>query len=259
MIFTAGTITNSIKLATLENKWQQKKDSGNVLSKEEVNKRVNWTQEEWLKHDFEEQAARVRETSKKTKIDNKIMSGGTLTPEEEKYLEQKDPAALQKYRQTKREKKEYEEKLRNCKSKDEVERLKTETLGGYLSSFKKIENNPYIPISEKLAKAQEMLAKTRNILDAEMKFKQSAEYLSLPTEAEERTENRSENREIEEDESLEDMEKTNNENIGEELTEEVMIENTYNRIKLNADLEFETKNIKQIDEKRAGQKVDFSV
>jgi hypothetical protein len=190
----SGTVTNTVQQQIMNNKWQQKKNSGEILSKEERNERANWTQEEWLKHDIEEQAAANRETSKKTDIDNKIMYGGTLTPDEEQYLEQNDPSALQKYKQIKEEKKAYEEKLKNCKTKDEVQRVKTETMGEYLSSMKKVENDPCIPKSEKLAKAQELLAKTRNIEKAEIKFMASTKYQNLPTEAEE-AEERSEERE----------------------------------------------------------------
>lgn len=179
-----GTIYNTLRLQTLDQKWQQKKDSGNVLSRKEINERENWTQADWMKHDFEEQLARNREAGKKTELSNKIMSGETLTPEEEEYLEKNDPQTLQRYRQTKAEKKSYEKKLRSCKTKEEVQRLKTNTLSGYLTAFKKIENDPYIPLSEKLAKAQEMLGKTKNIEAAERKFMTTARYRELPTEQE---------------------------------------------------------------------------
>jgi hypothetical protein len=201
MMLISGTITNTVQLQMMNSKWQQKKESGDVLSKEERNERANWTQEEWLKHDIQEQAAQNRETSQQTDIDNKIMYGGTLTPEEEQYLEKNNPSALQKYKEIKAEKKSYEEKLKTCKTKDEVQQLKTETLGGYLSSMKKVENDPYIPLSEKLAKAQELLAKTRNIEKAELKFMASAKYKDLPTE-EEKAEERSEEREAVSDQVL---------------------------------------------------------
>lgn len=179
-----GTIYNTLRLQTLDQKWQQKKDSGNVLSRKEINERENWTQADWMKHDFEEQLARNREAGKKTGLSNKIMSGETLTPEEEEYLENNDPQTLQRYRQTKAEKKSYEKKLRSCKTREEVQRLKTNTLSGYLTAFKKIENDPYIPLSEKLAKAQEMLGKSKNIEAAERKFMTTARYRELPTEQE---------------------------------------------------------------------------
>ena len=114
-----GTIYNTLRLQTLDQKWQQKKDSGNVLSRKEINERENWTQADWMKHDFEEQLARNREAGKKTELSNKIMSGETLTPEEEEYLENNDPQTLQRYRQTKAEKKSYEKKLRSCKTREE--------------------------------------------------------------------------------------------------------------------------------------------
>jgi hypothetical protein len=217
MILISGTISNAVQLQTLNNKWQQKKESGDVLSKEERNERANWTQEDWLKHDLEEQAAQNRESSKKTELDNKILAGGSLTPEEEKYLEQNDPAKLQKYKEIQAEKKAYEEKLKRCKTKDEVQRLKTQTMGEYLASMKKTENDPYIPKSAKLAKAQELLAKTRNAQKVEMKFMQSLEYQKLPTE-EEKAEERSKERELDEEQNVENLEKAvdNNEEMIEE-------------------------------------------
>jgi hypothetical protein len=219
MILISGTVANAVKLQTLNSKWQQKKESGNVLSKEERNERENWTQEDWLKNNYEEQAAQNREASKKTDIDNKILGGGTLTPEEEKYLEQEDPAKLQKYKQIKAEKKAYEEKLKNCKTKDEVQRLKTQTMGEYAAAMKKVENDPCIPMSEKLAKAEEMLAKTRNVQEVEQKFMESQEYAALPTEAEE-AEKRSQERELENEEIAENIEEAVSDTDNEEITKE---------------------------------------
>jgi hypothetical protein len=210
VMLISGTVSNTVQLQMMNSKWQQKKESGDVLSKEERNERANWTQEDWLKHDIQEQAAENRETSQQTDIDNKIMYGGTLTPEEEQYLEKNNPSALQKYKEIKAEKKSYEDKLEHCKTKDEVQKLKTETLGGYLSSMKKTENDPYIPLSEKLAKAQELLAKTRNIEKVEIKFMASAKYESLPTEAEEAEERSEEREDVSEQELAEQMEAADN-------------------------------------------------
>jgi uncharacterized Zn finger protein len=76
--------------------------------------------------------------------------------------------------------------------------------------MKKTENDPYIPLSEKLAKAQELLAKTRNIEKAELKFMASAKYISLPTEAEEAEERSEEREEISEQNLSEQMEAADN-------------------------------------------------
>jgi hypothetical protein len=258
----AGTVASTVKLLTLNSKWQAKKDSGEVLSKEEGNERANWTENDWLKHNFQEQIEQNREASKNSDIRNKIMYGGTITPEEEKYLEQNDPSMLQKYKQIKEEKKAYEEKLKNCKTKDDVQKLKTLTLGEYAASLKKVENDTCIPLSEKLAKAQETLAKTRSLQKVELKFMKTAEYANLPTEAEE-AEERSEERSIENervivkiDDSIkenpetadnegEETEILNQEDIGEIKTEDDKflqeIENTFQRIQLNATLEEQSK------------------
>lgn len=193
----SGTVKNAVQLQALNGKWQQKKESGK-LTKEERNARENWTQEDYIIQDIKDQAEQNRKVEHDTKIDNKIMAGGTLTPDEEKYLEQNNPEALKKYKEIKAEKKSYEEKLRKCKTKDEVERVKMNTMGEYATSLKKVVNDPLIPKSEKLAKAQEMLAKTNNVQDVHISFVNSPEYEELPTEGEEAVE-RSEERQAQYD------------------------------------------------------------
>ena len=39
----------------LNNKWMQKKESGNVLSKQELNERSTWTSEQFMIADFQDQ------------------------------------------------------------------------------------------------------------------------------------------------------------------------------------------------------------
>lgn len=187
MQMISGTVKNAVRLQVLNNKWQQKKDSGQ-LTKDERNARENWTREDYLIQDIKEQAEQNRKAEHDTRIDNKIMAGGTLTPDEEKYLEQNNPEALKKYKEIKAEKKLYEEKLKKCRTKDEVERLKLNTMGEYASALKKVVNDPLIPKSEKLAKAQEMLAKTNNVQNVHISFVNSAEYEELPAEGEEAVE-----------------------------------------------------------------------
>ena len=212
-----------------------------MLSRKEINERENWTQADWMKHDFEEQLARNREAGKKTELSNKIMSGETLTPEEEEYLENNDPQTLQRYRQTKAEKKSYEKKLRSCKTREEVQRLKTNTLSGYLTAFKKIENDPNIPLSEKLAKAQEMLGKSKNIEVAERKFMTTARYRELPTEQELREAVQQENTKEEQpaEKSTETPEEKQTEQPAEKSAENtdwsIEIQETYDKIKKQAE------------------------
>ncbi len=284
MIPISGTITNAVKYQVMNSKWQQKKDSGHVLSKEERNERENWTEEDYLIADFEEQAAQNREASKNTEIKNKIMSGAALTQEEIEYLEKNNPEDLKKYREIKAERKAYEDKLKKCRTKDEVERVKTETMGEYMSSLKSVVNNPNIPKGAKLAKAQEMLAKTNNIQEVHLKFVQSESYQKLPTEDEEAeqrkkereledAENRIESGETESDQTVQDENETedtkdtehtgnikeNDDHNMDEVQEDDarrVIQELYRQVKEEADSDSTglTGNVQT--EKRKGQKVN---
>lgn len=189
----SGTIASTVQLQMLNNKWMQKKESGNILSKQELNERSTWTSEQFMIADFQDQLEHNREAEKRQKIDNKIMSGESLSPEEISYLEKNDPAALKKYRETKEEKESYKEKLRQCKTKEEVDRVKLQKLGELESSLSSVVNDPAIPKSAKLAKAQEILAKTNNIETAHLEFVKSAEYQSMPTEEEKKEQEAADN------------------------------------------------------------------
>lgn len=189
----SGTIASTVQLQMLNNKWMQKKESGNVLSKQELNERSTWTSEQFMIADFQDQLEHNRETQKRQKIDNKIMSGGSLSPEEISYLEKNDPVALKKYRETKEDKESYKEKLRHCKTKEEVDRVKLQKLGELESSLSSVVNDPTIPKSAKLAKAQEILAKTNNIEAAHLEFVKSADYQSMPTDEEKKEQDAADN------------------------------------------------------------------
>lgn len=203
----SGTIASTVQLQMLNNKWMQKKESGNVLSKQELNERSTWTSEQFMIADFQDQLEHNRETQKRQKIDNKIMSGGSLSPEEISYLEKNDPVALKKYRETKEEKESYKEKLRQCKTKEEVDRVKLQKLGELKSSLSSVVNDPTIPKSAKLAKAQEILAKTNNIEAAHLEFVKSADYQSMPTDDEKKEQDAADNDISDE---ITDSEKANN-------------------------------------------------
>lgn len=193
MMLFSGTVQNAVKLDMLNNKWEQKKNTSNALSKEELNKREKWTPEQRMLNDYQEQLKKQKEGNKRTEIYNKISSGQKLSPEEEQYLASFDPKSLSEYRQTQAERKAYEEKLKKCKTKDDVQRLKQTSLGVEFSSLKKVLNDPCIPLSEKLKKARQVLGKTRNFQEAEAEFIESGAYDELPTEAEQAIERAKEN------------------------------------------------------------------
>lgn len=186
-----GTIGSAVKLQCLENKWQQKKN--NINSKKPVKE---MTQEERTLAEFQEQVDRERESNSHADLYNKLKSGGKLTPDEISYLEQNDPEALRKYREDQAEKKAYERQLKNCKTKDDVERVKMNKLGNYVAQAKKISTDPYIPLDKKLELMNQLNDKLCRVNQAHMTFLNSQQYRDMPSEAElseERTEEINEN------------------------------------------------------------------
>lgn len=253
----SGTIKNSVKLDMLTQKWEQKKTSGDVLSKKELNERANWTPEQRLLNNYQEELERGREGNKRAEIANKISSGQKLTPEEEKYMASYDPQGLADYKQTQKERKAYEEKLKNCKTKEEVQRLKTTTLGNHLSSLKKIVNNPNIPLSEKLRKAQQILGKIKNVQAAEEEFVEEGKYSKLPSESEQ-AEERAEEIKKENEFHIEKDEAHTRVDSNKDASNE--IEDIYSRLKYMQQLEEgENRNIETPEEKKVGKKIDFSM
>ena len=100
----SGTIASTVQLQMLNNKWMQKRNLAMFYLSRRLNERSTWTSEQFMIADFQDQLEHNREAEKRQKIDNKIMSGGSLSPEEISYLEKNDPVALKKYRETKEEK-----------------------------------------------------------------------------------------------------------------------------------------------------------
>ncbi|MBR5230330.1 MAG: hypothetical protein IKW01_05665 [Firmicutes bacterium] len=78
-----GRLQEAGRMMAMTQKWEHKKDSGNVLQKEEQVKSVSERQLEHLK----EQADQNREADKVNAIYNKIMSGEDLIPAEEDVKE----------------------------------------------------------------------------------------------------------------------------------------------------------------------------
>ena len=172
-----GTIQNQVKMQMLDKKWQQKKQDINSRKTE------NMTQEQRMLEHFKEQAAKERKRSATSELYTKLQSGGTLTAEEIAYLKENDPEALADYERAQAEKKAYEQALKNCKTKEDVERLKLNRMGNFASQAKSIANNPYIPKEKKLELMQKLNNEVCLIRDAHNEFVKSRAYEELPEEA----------------------------------------------------------------------------
>lgn len=182
MFTMAGTIKNSVRMAALDQKWQQKKNSFGQDKK----KLAEMTAEERQLQDFREQAEQMRKSQKHANIDAKLAAGEELTPEEIEYLRQNNPQALKDYEDTQKERESYKRALRNCRTKEEVERLKYTKMGQFMAEAKKISSNACIPKGKKVALLKRILQQATAVEDEHREFLKTSRYASLPTEEEAR-------------------------------------------------------------------------
>lgn len=205
MFTMAGTIKRSVRMAALDQKWQQKKNSFGQDKK----KLAEMTAEERQLQDFREQAEQMRKSQKHANIDAKLAAGEELTPEEIEYLRQNNPQALKDYEDTQRERESYKRALRNCRTKEEVERLKYTKMGQFMAEAKKISSNACIPKGKKVALLKRILQQATAVEDEHKEFLKTSRYASLPTEEEAREAEKAE------------KEQQEAENIGADETEDV--------------------------------------
>lgn len=182
MFTMAGTIKRSVRMAALDQKWQQKKNSFGQDKK----KLTEMTAEERRLQDFREQAEQMRKSQKHANIDAKLAAGEELTPEEIEYLRQNNPQALKDYEDTQRERENYKRALRNCRTKEEVERLKYTKMGQFMAEAKKISSNACIPKGKKVALLKRILQQATAVEDEHKEFLKTSRYAGLPTEEEAR-------------------------------------------------------------------------
>lgn len=174
----SGSIRQSVKMATMNALIEEKKTKGFVEKQRQL------SPEERMIEQFKEQAAQEKEAEYTSGIANKVMSGKTLSVEEIEYLQQKNPELLKKYREMQEEKKSYERQLRNCKTKEEVERVRVNKINGYLAQAKSISHNAVIPKGEKKAMLEEIMARLINMEKVHAKFVKSEQYRKMPREQE---------------------------------------------------------------------------
>ena len=176
-MFIAGTVRNTLNLASLDSKWQQKKQQDPTKKTEEM------TAEQRELQRFQEQLKEMRE-NKSPDINAKLMAGGKLTQEEIEYLRKNDPQKLKEYEEIQQERASYKKQLKNCKSKEEVERLKMTRMGRYMSQAKSIASDATIPKSEKYKMMVKLLSEATGVAKEHIKFTQSLRYAQLPEEDE---------------------------------------------------------------------------
>lgn len=181
MDFTAiqslGTFTKNMEMQL---KWQKKKQD-NDFTADGSTKLTDPTarQAEEIRKAQADGSAKLS-----SQIRTKLATGKKLTQEEMEYLEKHDPQTYQKVKAIEAEQKSYEKKLKNCKTKEEVQQVRTDRVAASLSVVNSVKNNPAIPEGAKLGIAWQELQKNMAMEETVRKFVESGEYAKLPTEAE---------------------------------------------------------------------------
>ncbi len=179
MMQISGSIYNSLKLMKLGIKWQQRKaDPTRPKEDEEDPQRAQ------LEKRLQEQLESTKKSNILAAIDGKLKAGGELTKEELEYLKAHNPKLYEEAMEIKREREAYKNALKNCKTKEEVERLNTNKMNQFLSQAKAIRNNPNLPKGEKVAQLEKILRRVMGIQTEHNRFIQTKAYQDLPREEE---------------------------------------------------------------------------
>ena len=174
MIGSLNTYTKNLKM---QSQFQIKQANGDLTSHKTLEEWLGETSpaEEWGANHGDEQLRSIHQ---------KLDAGAKLTPEERRYLQEKDPEAYAKLENIEREQKAFEKKLRQCRTKEEAQRLKVASLNSSLVTLRAVEHNSSIPLQKKLEIAMQEKRRCDRLEQSAREFVLRGEYDRLPTEAE---------------------------------------------------------------------------
>lgn len=164
----------------MQMKWQQRK-SNNDFTADGSTKLTDPTarQAEEIRQSQNDGSAKLA-----SQIRLKLANGRKLTAEEKEYLQKNDPQTYQKVKSIEAEQKNYENELKRCKTKEEVQRVKMNHAAASLSVVNNVKNNPNIPEGKKLELIWQEHMKNQALEKVTKEFVESGRYAKLPTEAE---------------------------------------------------------------------------
>lgn len=160
-------------------KWQKRKDSSDFTADGKMKLDLISRQAEEIRQAQADGSAKLS-----SQIRSKLANGKKLTIEEMEYLQKNDPQLYQKVKSIEAEQKNYENELKRCKTKEEVQRVRTNHAAASLSTVNNIKNNPNIPEGKKLELIWQEHMKNQALEEVTKEFVESGKYAKLPTEAE---------------------------------------------------------------------------
>lgn len=177
--FTFQSLNTYTKNMEMQMKWQKKKNTSDFKADGSTKLDPVSRQAEEIRKANADGSAKMA-----SQIDLKLNSGKKLTAEEMEYLQKHDPQKYQKVKQIEAEQKNYENELKKCKTKDEVQRVRMAHTASSLSAVNSIKNNPAIPENKKFELIMFEHRKNQAIEATTVEFVESGKYAKLPTEEE---------------------------------------------------------------------------
>ncbi|HAR79267.1 MAG TPA: hypothetical protein DCR21_00395 [Succinivibrionaceae bacterium] len=152
-------------------------DEKTVTLKSDISAEIN----RCLEEKKDEQREREEEKAEKvSSIKSKLMSGKTLSSSEKEYLRVADPVTYNSIMAAENERRHFERKLKECRTKEEVEDLKLGRLANSMTNMQSIEKADFPPEEKEKYAAVENYRLNGYVKSTE-KFRQSKEYKELPT------------------------------------------------------------------------------
>lgn len=183
-----GSVNTYTKTMKLQTQWNLKQQSGDYTShKKSLEDWISSAQETLKKSRSSLYGNQDDDEEGNKKLNNimqKIYAGKKLTQKERQYLQSKNPQAYEKLRASEQEQKAFEQKLRRCRTKEEVQRLKMTHLASSMAIVGSVQHNSKIPLEKKLEICMQEKMRCDRIDASTRAFIKSGEYNRLPTEAE---------------------------------------------------------------------------
>ena len=176
MIQSLNSYTRNMEM---QMKWQKKKDSSDFTADGKMKLDLISRQAEEIRQAQADGSAKLS-----SQIRSKLANGKKLTIEEMEYLQKNDPQLYQKVKSIEAEQKNYENELKKCKTKDEVQRVRMAHTASSLNAVNSIKNNPAIPEEKKFELIMYEHHKNQAIEASTVEFVESGKYAKLPTEEE---------------------------------------------------------------------------
>lgn len=172
-IFGTSSVQSMMKTMQLQMKWTKRQEDITKAQQEDP-------QIAQLRKD----AAQARKSSSIMAIDGKLSAGQPISVEELEYLQENAPDLYQKALEIARERKAFKNALANCRTQEEVDRVKANVSQRFVSEAKSISANANIPRGKKVELLTQINRRMMMVESEHAAFIKAGNYDALPTEQE---------------------------------------------------------------------------